>query len=388
MPLRKWPPRVVQSIDGFGLCDNGCMTLKKVLIAGATGLVGYAAMKHFASEPGAEAIAVSRRRPDETFGARWLPLDLTDAAACAKLAPEFADVTHLVYAALYERPGLVAGWQEDEQIRTNEAMLRNLFGPLEKVAPGLSHVALLQGTKAYGVHVRPLTVPARENRSEMHEQPNFYWNQERYLRAQQAGKAWHWSILRPVLIVGDSVGSAMNAIPALGVYAAMMRRAGKTALDYPGGVGRVAQAVDADLLARAIAWSGEAETAKNEIFNVTNGDVFAWPNVWPAIADALGFAAGEHVPLALDKEIRPREAEWAEICAQHGLRSGTLKEFVGLSFEYADYTMGYGRNAPGPPALVSTIKLMQAGFHEAMDTEAMFRKCFAEMQAKRLLPLR
>ena len=37
-----------QSIDGFGLCDNGCMTLKKVLIAGATGLVGYAAMKHFA----------------------------------------------------------------------------------------------------------------------------------------------------------------------------------------------------------------------------------------------------------------------------------------------------------------------------------------------------
>ena len=364
------------------------MTLKKVLIAGATGLVGYAAMKHFADEPGCEVIAVSRRRPDKTFGARWLPLDFADATACAKLAPEFASVTHLVYAALYERPGLVAGWQEDEQIRTNEAMLQNLFGPLEKAAPGLRHVALLQGTKAYGVHVRPLTVPARENRSEMHEQPNFYWNQERYLRAAQAGKAWRWSILRPVLIVGDSVGSAMNVIPALGVYAAMMRRAGKTRLDYPGGVGRVAQAVDADLLARAIAWSGESEAAKNEIFNVTNGDVFMWPNVWPAIADALGFAAGDHLPLALDKEIRPREADWAEICIRHGLRSGTLKEFVGLSFEYADYTMGYGRNMPGPPALVSTIKLMQAGFHEVMDTEAMFAKAVAELQAKRLLPPR
>ena len=58
--------------------------------------------------------------------------------------------------------------------------------------------------------------------------------------------------------------------------------------------------------------------AKNEIFNVTNGDVFVWPNVWPAIADALGFAAGEHVPLALDKEIRPREAEWAEIRSSTG----------------------------------------------------------------------
>lgn len=369
------------------------MTLKKVLIAGATGLVGSAALKHFAGEAGCEVISVSRRRPDETFGARFLPLDLADAEACAKLTPEFAGVTHLVYAALYERPGLVAGWREEEQIRINEAMLKNLFGPLERAAPGLRHVALLQGTKAYGVHVRPLVVPARENRSEMHEQPNFYWNQERYLRAAQQGKAWHWSILRPVLIVGCSVGSAMNVIPALGVYAAMMRRrhgdkSGKTKLDYPGGIGRVAQAVDADLLARAIAWSGEAETAKNEIFNVTNGDVFVWPNVWPAIADALGFAAGEPVPLSLDQEIRPREAEWAEICARHGLKSGTLKDFVGLSFEYADYTMGYGRTTPGPPALVSTIKLMQAGFHEVMDTEAMFRKCLAEMQEKKLLPPR
>src|SRR5690349_16515255 len=212
------------------------MPSKKVLIAGATGLVGYAAMKHFATEPGCEVIALSRRRPDETHGARWLPLDLTDPAACTALAPEFAGVTHLVYAALYERPGLVAGWREDEQIRTNEAMLRNLFAVVERAAPGLQHVALLQGTKAYGVHIRPMLVPARENRSEMHEQPNFYWNQERYIRDAQRGKAWSWSILRPVLIVGDSVGSAMNVIPALGVYAAMMRHAGKTRLDYPGGV--------------------------------------------------------------------------------------------------------------------------------------------------------
>jgi NAD(P)-dependent dehydrogenase (short-subunit alcohol dehydrogenase family) len=46
------------------------MPSRKVLIAGATGLVGYAAMKHFAREPGCEVIAVSRRRPDETLGAR------------------------------------------------------------------------------------------------------------------------------------------------------------------------------------------------------------------------------------------------------------------------------------------------------------------------------
>jgi nucleoside-diphosphate-sugar epimerase len=364
------------------------MSRNKLLVVGALGLVGRAAVEILEDDDGWEVVGVSRRKPDWDTRAQFLSVDLRDRAACEAALGGLRGVTHLLYTALWEAPRLGAGWSDPKHAAINLEMLRNTLEPLERGSPGLRHVTVLQGTKAYGVHVRPLAVPARENRSEMHEQPNFYWNQERYLRGAQKGKAWHWSILRPVLIVGDSVGSAMNVIPALGVYAAVMRRAGKTRLDYPGGAGRVAQAVDADLLARAIAWSGESENARNEIFNVTNGDVFVWPNVWPAIADALGFEAGEHVPLRLDSEIRPQEAAWAEIRAAHGLTSGTLKEFVGLSFEYADYTMGYGRDRPGPPAIVSTIKLMQAGFGEVMDTEAMFRKAFAEMQAKKLLPPR
>jgi hypothetical protein len=50
--------------------------------------------------------------------------------------------------------------------------------------------------------------------------------------------------------------------------------------------------------------------------------------------------------------------------------------------------MGYGRAEPGPPAIVSTIKIQQAGFHEVMDTEAMFAKWIARAQANRLLPPR
>jgi len=361
------------------------MPRKQVLIAGASGLVGYAAMRHFGSDPDCDVIALSRRAPDDTHGARFLPLDLTDAAACEQLATNLTGVTHLVYAALYERPGLVAGWREREQIETNDRMLRNLLDPLERHAKNLRHVTLLQGTKAYGVHVRPLSVPARENRSEMYEQPNSYGNQENHMRALQRGKDWTWSILRPVLIVGYSTGSAMNVIPALGVYAALRREAGLD-LPFPGGAPRVAQAIDADLLARAIAWAGEVASARNEIFNITNGDVFVWENIWPAIAASLGMRPGGLVPLSLDRDIRPREAEWGTVRARHGLRSGNLRDFVGLSFEYADYTMGYGRNEPGPPAIVSTIKLMQAGFTEVTDTEAMFAKYFAEFQANRLLP--
>jgi nucleoside-diphosphate-sugar epimerase len=246
-------------------------------------------------------------------------------------------------------------------------------------------VALLQGTKAYGVHVRPLTVPAREGRSEMYEQPNFYWVQENFLRELQRGKEWYWSILRPVLIVGEAMGGAMDLIPPLGVYAAMLREQGR-ALDYPGGAARVSQAVDADLLARAIGWAGEAEAARNQAFNVTNGDVFTWENVWPAIAAALEMKPGAAVPLSLATEYPNWIAPWERLRSKHDLISPGLEAFVGLSFQYADYSMRYGQTQPGPPSIVSTVKINQAGFTEMMDTEAMFRKWFAQARENRLLP--
>ena len=361
------------------------MAGKKVVVAGATGLVGNAALRHFGALGGCEVVALSRRKPRELHGARHVPIDLTISAQCAGAAAELQGTTHLIYAALYEAPNLIDGWRDPNQIRTNDLMLRNLMAALEPAAPQLRHVALLQGTKAYGVHVRPLIVPAREGRSEMYEQPNFYWAQENFLRELQQGKAWHWSILRPVLIIGLAMGGAMDLIPPLGVYAAMLREQGR-ALDYPGGAARVSQAVDVDLLARAIAWSGEADAARNQAFNVTNGDVFTWENIWPAIADALGMKPGDAVPLSLAQQYPAWIAPWDELRRRHNLISPDLETFVGLSFQYADYSMRYGQNQSGPPSIVSTVKINQAGFTEMMDTEAMFQKWFSQARTLRLLP--
>lgn len=366
------------------------MAEKKVVVAGASGLVGNAALRHFGAAGGCDVLALSRRRPRELHGARHVPIDLMDPAQCRRAAAELQGATHLVYAALYEAPDLIDGWRDQDQIRINDLMLRNLMAALEPVAPQLRHVTLLQGTKAYGVHVRPLTVPAREGRSEMYEQPNFYWAQENFLRELQQGKtqqvkAWHWSILRPVLIVGEAIGGAMDLIPPLGVYASILREQGRP-LDYPGGAPRVSQAVDVDLLARAIAWAGEAAAARNETFNVTNGDVFTWENVWPAIADTLGMKPGNAAPLSLVQEYPHWIAPWDQLRRKHDLISPDLKAFVGLSFQYADYSMRYGQTDPGPPSIVSTVKINQAGFTEMMDTEAMFRKWFGLARSSRLLP--
>jgi len=190
---------------------------KTILIAGATGLVGYAALKHFTQNLSQHVIALSRRMSRETFSTRFVPLNLTDTARSRAVILGLTGVTHLVYAALFELPGLVEGWRDNRQITTNDLLLRNLLEPLVEANPELRHVTLLQGTKAYGVHVRPLLVPAREGRSEMREQPNFYWAQEDHLKERREGSSWHWTILRPILIVGEAIGGAMNLIPALGV---------------------------------------------------------------------------------------------------------------------------------------------------------------------------
>lgn len=363
------------------------MTKKAVLVAGASGLVGHAAMRHFMSKPDCEVTAISRRHPGETYGARFTTVDLTDQRQSAEAMRDLGGVTHVIYAALYERPGLVEGWRDTEQIKINDRMLRNLMEPLADIAPSLRHVSLLQGTKAYGVHARPMKFPAREGRSEARDVPNFYWNQEDYLREKQRSAAWSFSIFRPVLIIGYSQGSAMNLIPALGAYAALLKDRGEP-LHYPGGPGRVSQAIDADMLARCMAWAGEANVARNETFNVANGDVFSWSNVWPAIADAFGMQVGEPRTCFMEREIKPREADWARIRERHKLVAPDLDTFVGLSFQYADYQLGAGRSQPAPTAYSSTVKLMQAGFHEVMDTETMFQKAIREFQGRRLLPPR
>ena len=86
--------------------------MSKVLIAGASGLVGAAAVDKFLDD-GYDVIAVSRRKPevesDRPF--EHLPVDLRDTEASKKAFGKLSDVTHVVYTAVYEKPGLIPGWQ-------------------------------------------------------------------------------------------------------------------------------------------------------------------------------------------------------------------------------------------------------------------------------------
>jgi len=287
------------------------------------------------------------------------------------------------------------GWVDPAMIERNGQMLRHLFEPLSRAAGGLRHVSLLHGTKAYGLHhpsigMRGAHIPLREREPRV-EHPNFYWVQEDYLRAKQQGASWGLTMFRPTVIYGGALGNNMNPLPAIAAYAALQREAGRP-LDFPGRGDQpsVREAVDADLVAEALAWAATAPGVDGEAYNLTNGDVFLWEHVWPAIAETLGMAVGEQRPRSLAEELPRRDAEWAAIVEKYGLDAPRrILDFVGYnSLVYADLMLS-AESRPAVPILNSTIKARQAGFTACRDTEDMFRTWFRRLQeARRIPPLR
>lgn len=270
---------------------------------------------------------------------------------------------------------------------TNLRMMRNLMEPLLASARGLRHVSAFQGTKAYGAHVHGIAVPAREDRPR-DPHANFYWLQEDYLRDRRQGADWSLTIWRPQVVFGTATGVAMNIIPVIGAYAAICRELGRP-LAFPGRAGGLGEAVDADLIARALDWASEADAARDQTFNITNGDVFEWANVWPAIAAALGMGPSFGEPFSLAQFLLDHAALWDEIVAREQLRPLTMAALVGESHHYADLL--FGAHAPPhaarEPVLVSTIKLRQAGLGDCEDTERMFSRLLGQLAERRIVPL-
>ena len=356
---------------------------KKVVVFGALGLVGRSVIKALEPRADWQIVGVSRRAPDFATRARFVSLDLTDARACRRCfsAPEFADVTHVVYAALYEKPELIAGWRDQEQIATNTTMLVNALSVLGD-QPSLRHLTLLQGTKAYGAHIAPMRIPGRE-REPRHPSANFYWNQEDHVKAFAGERGWAYSIMRPQVVSGFALGSPMNMLSALGVYAAVQRELGEP-LRYPGGAPNVIQATDADLLARAIIWAAETPGCANETFNIANGDVMVWREIFRAVADVFRMPLAEPKPQRLADSMPKHSDVWQRIVRKHELAPHSMDDLIGASWQFADAVFGY--DGSPPDALVSTIKARKFGFVDCVDTEEMFVRQLTELQAARILP--
>jgi hypothetical protein len=121
----------------MGTTNQSRIVPNKMLVTGASGLLGVAAIEKFLAA-GWEVVGVSRRKPELSSGRdiEFLSVDLRDEERARVAFEPLTDITHIAYTALHEKPELVAGWSSKEQIETNNAMLRNV------VAPGWTMAAL------------------------------------------------------------------------------------------------------------------------------------------------------------------------------------------------------------------------------------------------------
>jgi nucleoside-diphosphate-sugar epimerase len=309
------------------------------------------------------------------------------------VAVDLLDPAGLDRALADERPDAVfiTTWMrqptEADNIRVNAAMVRNLLDALRS-AGSVRHVALVTGLKhylgpfeAYGKGSLPAT-PFREEQARL-DIENFYYAQEDEIFAAAAREGFGWSVHRPHTIIGYALGNAMNMGVTLATYATICRETSRP-FQFPGSATQwngLTDMTDARLLARHLEWAAVTPAARNEAFNVVNGDVFRWSWMWGRLAAWFGVEPapfpGQGVPL--ERQLADALPIWADIASRHGLVERDLGRLASAWHTDADL---------GRPIEVVTdmSKSRRLGFLDYQATDDAFFDLFARLRGERIVP--
>ena len=352
------------------------MAKKTALIVGATGIIGRALLEHISGLNDWDAIGIARNIPDNQSQYRYVSVDLERPDDVQSvLANVGSDVTHIFYAAYRDFDFYDPRW-----IDVNLRMLKNVTESVETVAPNLERILLMQGLKVYGAHLGAFKTPAKET-DLRYAPPNFYYALEDYLKEHQSGKSWAWTLLLPDLVAGVSIGMPMNIVTAIAIYATIFKTQNMP-LRFPGKIGTYhayAQITDANLIAHASVFLANEKRAAFENYNVTNGDIFKWENVWARIAEFFEMPIGYPQKIPLQSVMPLQKPIWEKIAAQHDLRPIPYEQLAGWKF--ADFIFDSDWDI-----ISSTTKIRQLGFNEAIDSEEQFLELFKTFKDLRLIP--
>jgi len=352
---------------------------KSALIIGATGIVGNNLARHLL-DTGFEVFGLARTPQSDIAAIRPVAANLLDPAGLAAAVKDIRP-SH-VFFSTWSRQAT-----EAENIRVNGAMVKNLLDAL-RPQKSVEHVALVTGLKhylgpfeAYGKGKLPAT-PFREEQGRL-DIDNFYYAQEDAVFAAAKTDGFSWSVHRPHTIIGYALGNAMNMGVTLAVYASICKATGRPFI-FPGSPMQwngLSDMTDARLLARHLEWAATTDAARNQDFNVVNGDVFRWSWMWQRIA-----AWFDIEPRPLPDQTTPLESQladagpiWAEIAAKHALAEADIGKLASAWHTDADL---------GRPIEVMTdmSKSRKLGFLDYQATDDSFFELFARLRAARIIP--
>lgn len=351
---------------------------KTALVVGASGIAGSAIIEQLEHDGGWTVLALSRR-PVAGSPARHIAADLQSGDSLSQaLANEHP--THVFFTAWARQD------TEEENIRVNSAMLRNLLEAL-KHAP-VEHVALMTGLKqylgpfeSYGAGEVPDT-PFREDAPRLQVQ-NFYYAQEDELWAAAERQGFRWSVHRSHTVIGHAVGNAMNMGLTLAAQASLCRELDRPFV-FPGSAMQwngLVDVTDGGLLAEHMVWAATTESAGNEAYNIVNGDVFRWRWMWPKLAAYFGVEAQgfKGSPRPLEDQMQGMEPTWAALAATHGLSTSDLTRVASWWHTDADL----GRDVE---VMADMGKSRLAGFTGYRRTEDSFLRLFDRYRTERIIP--
>ncbi|MEV8237241.1 SDR family oxidoreductase [Rhodococcus sp. NPDC077669] len=348
--------------------------MKTAVVVGANGVIGGNLVEHLQRTGDWNIIGLSRRGGIDSERVQHIAVDLLDGDETRRRLSHLTDVTHIFYAAYQERPT----WAE--LVPPNLAMLVNVVTVIEDSSPNLEHVSLMQGYKVYGAHLGPFKTPARET-DPPHMPPEFNIDQQQFLESRQVGKRWSWSAIRPSVVCGVALGNPMNLATVIAVYATMCKKLGVPMRfpGKPGAFGSLLEMTDASLLAEATVWAATTPACANQAFNITNGDMFRWNDMWPRIANIFGLDTATPLPMSLADVMADKEPLWNSIVAEHELKPTPYRDVSSWAFGDFVFSWDYDVISDGS-------KARRMGFHRFVDTEAMFAGIVTDLRRQRIIP--
>ncbi len=173
----------------------------------------------------------------------------------------------------------------------------------------------------------------------------------------------------------------MNLTLAIAVYANICKALGLP-LSFPGKPGAYTalyQCTDAALLAKAVEWMATDPKCANQAFNITNGDLIRWQNVWPKFANFFGMELAPPRHINLTRSMADKGPIWGRIVENNGLRKYRFEEIAAWGYPDGVFASDYD-------IVSDTSKARRFGFHDLVDTEEMFVRMFSDFRRDRIIP--
>ncbi|UJR27752.1 hypothetical protein I4U23_009025 [Adineta vaga] len=279
---------------------------------------------------------------------------------------------------------------EEELDRINRIIFEKALDVCVRVAgKTLKSFSLQTGYKYYGVHKtkEDLSQTPFIEDAPRHQGVNFYFTQEDLLKTYAEKYQWRYIITRPSTIIGVAKGNFMNFATTIALYATIQKELNQP-LIFPGNKkswNRISDHSTASNNAHFQLWTVLNEQIQHEIFNIANGDLVRFRDLWPKIEHYFGFE--QYDQKLDDNEAQLKLAEYMPKHKDIWVRIAQRENLDTKAFDYATWAFVDGSLKSSNDRYGDLSKARQFGWTIEVDTFDGYVQCFDRLKQLKMIPI-